>query len=143
MCYTVSGIQTFNTCLERLKAAYPEVVPYFTNHLDLHHEKWAAAFRQGVFTAGINSTQRGEGMNARVKATLKSKGRLMTVLGAIDDQLTNQKKTAETREAISKSTIASSCNDLATYCMYQPSSYLTLACHSQLTRLPCATICEL
>ena len=102
VCYSISGISTFRTCLARLKADFPEIVPYFNNHLDLHEEKWAAAFREGVFTAGMNSTQRGEGMNARLKATLKSSGRLMAVLGAIDDQLTDQKKAAETREAVGK-----------------------------------------
>ena len=85
-----------------LKAKYPEIQVYFENHLELHSDKWAAAYRQGVFTAGINSTQRGEGMNATLKQTLKRNGRLMTVLSALNDQLTEQAKKAEVHEAVGK-----------------------------------------
>ena len=99
-CYTVLGAATFESCMNQLKADYPEITPYFARHLDLHCEKWAGAFRHNVFTAGMNSTQRREAMSTTLKKTLQRKGRLMTVLTAVNSQLNDQAKTAQSREAI-------------------------------------------
>ena len=99
-CAAITGAATFEVCVDKLKETYPEVKTYFAKHLDLHYEKWAAAFRQDVFTAGIRSTQRGESMNNSLKKCLERKGRLVTVLNAINEQLTEQDIEAQSREAI-------------------------------------------
>ena len=57
------GLQTFHTMWEKLGVDYPQTTEYFKNSgLDSNIEKWASAFKSGVFRAGVNSTQRGEGM---------------------------------------------------------------------------------
>jgi hypothetical protein len=75
-CWKIPGHETFATCYSTLKEEYPEIKGYCHKQLDSHKEKWAVAYREQMFTAGVLSTQRAESMNRHVKTLVTSRGRL-------------------------------------------------------------------
>ena len=100
-CHSTLGVHTFQTMWKQLKQDYPKTVEYFKNSsLDSNTEKWAAAYKSETFRAGINSTQRGEGMNASLKSMLDRRGRLLQILIAIDNRMLKEEKEANSRERV-------------------------------------------
>ena len=72
----------FDNAYQQLKQDFPAAAPYLDNALTPHVQNWAAWALQ-TFTAGGETTQRGEGLNRHLKRSLDAQSSLRKVLNVV------------------------------------------------------------
>jgi hypothetical protein len=81
---------TFETLWNRLLVDYPEATNYLMHHIDPRKTTWAKAFTGRVFTAGITSTQRSEGINGIIKEAVNNHTSLNELFKVICDRVCHE-----------------------------------------------------
>lgn len=74
----------------RLIETYPNVKDYLMRALYPNRQAWARAFTSKVFTAGIQTTSRVEGLNHIIKRTLAASSSLCNLVDALDARLQDE-----------------------------------------------------
>lgn len=75
--------QRFQTLMDK----FPNCNDYLHNQMYLTRHSWARAFTNRIFTAGIQSTQRVESINAIVHKVVNSSSTMLEVVEALDSQM--------------------------------------------------------
>jgi hypothetical protein len=104
-------IAQWNDLLEK----FPLAKDYLLRVLWPSKKSWARCYLRKIFTAGIESTSRVEGMNAIIKKTVRSNSTLCHLVDSLSERLTSElqwKRFHEYRSATTNSILLSTGDDL-------------------------------
>ncbi|CAG8765971.1 6310_t:CDS:2, partial [Gigaspora rosea] len=80
-------VNVFEQRFQVLKDKYPNAHDYLVNFLYLTRQSWACSYVNRIFTAGMQSTQRVESLNALIHKKVSSSSSMTDAIRAIDSRM--------------------------------------------------------
>jgi hypothetical protein len=90
LCHNSLCEESFYERWSQLTEKYPNVKDYLMRALYPSRQAWARTFTSKIFTAGIQTTSRVEGLNSIVKRLLTSSSSLCDLVDALDARLQDE-----------------------------------------------------